>query len=93
MEGEIFTMIYQYKKNFDLKIFGENFVRNNKNKAKIFLKNKKNPVTEIIQKEKIKGNKSKEIKVKVVLKKIIMIKALCLVTVNHLKNFRFMMIF
>ena len=44
-------------------------MRNNKNKAKVILKNKKIQLIEIIPKEKIKGNKSKQIKVKVILKK------------------------
>ena len=69
MEEEKYSMIYQYKKNCNLKIFGKYFVKNNKNKAKVILKNKKIQLTEIIPKEKMKGNKSKQIKVKVILKK------------------------
>jgi len=87
MEVEKYSMVYQYKKNMNLKIFGKIFVQNNRNKAKVILKNKNIKLAEIIPKEKIKGNKSEEIKVKVILKKIIMIKALCSMTVNQLKNF------
>ena len=93
MEEEKYSMTYQNKKNCNLKIFGKNFVRNNKNKAKIILKNKKIQLTEIIPKEKMKGNKSKQIKVKVILKKITMIKALCLMTVNHFNIFLLLMIY
>ena len=62
MEFDIYTMIYKFEKNkinnnglnedeFDkqnIKILGHEFVRNNKNKAKLIINNKKYHLTEFI---------------------------------------------
>ena len=42
MEGETFIMIYRMDKNKDnIKILGEKFVKNNVNKSKLIINNKK----------------------------------------------------
>ena len=89
MEVEKYSMVYQYKKNMNLKIFGKIFVQNNRNKAKVILKNKNIKLAEIIPKEKIKGNKSKEIKVKVILKKNHYDKSFMFNDCKSLKKFSF----
>ena len=41
MEEETCKMKYKIKKGIPLRIFGENFVKNNINKAKLIINNKK----------------------------------------------------
>ena len=50
MEGEIYKMIYKINKKDDhLIILGKDFVKNNKNKGKLIIKNKKHVLKETIQ--------------------------------------------
>ena len=62
------------KKNNNLKILGNIFVKNNKNKGKLIYKNKRYPLKNFISIEKIKVT---ELKIKMLPKKIVQIKALC----------------
>ena len=67
MEFNIQTMLYKKEKNSeDLRILGEYFCRNNKNKGKIIINNKKYYLKEFIE---IKNMKEKRIKIKMVINK------------------------
>ena len=61
-EKERFLMIYKYYKNEEIKILGKDFVKNNKNKGKLIINNKKSKLKEFIHIDKnIKSNKNKKI--------------------------------
>ena len=47
MELEIYKMLYN-RVNNNLRILGNNFVKNNKNKGKLIVNNKKQKITEFI---------------------------------------------
>ena len=67
MEFNIQTMLYKKEKNSgDLRILGEYFCRNNKNKGKIIINNKKYYLKEFIE---IKNMKEKRIKIKMLINK------------------------
>ena len=67
MEFNIQTMLYEKEENSeDLRILGEYFCRNNKNKGKIIINNKKYYLKEFIE---IKNMKEKRIKIKMVINK------------------------
>ena len=60
MEDEEYIMIYKIMKNKkNIRILGENFVRNNKNKGKIIHKNKIYPLLELFQLKDFTNNKLK----------------------------------
>ena len=62
MEFNIQTMLYEKEENSGyLRILGEYFCRNNKNKGKIIINNKKYYLKEFIE---IKNMKEKRIKIK-----------------------------
>ena len=67
MEFNIQTMLYEKEENSGyLRILGEYFCRNNKNKGKIIINNKKYYLKEFIE---IKNMKEKRIKIKMVINK------------------------
>ena len=67
MEFNIQTMFYEKRKNSeDLRILGKYFCRNNKNKGKIIINNKKYYLKEFIE---IKNMKEKRIKIKMLINK------------------------
>ena len=60
MEVEIYKMRYKISKNIDnLRILGENFVKNNKNKGNIILNNKKVRIKSMLPINNLKQNKIK----------------------------------
>ena len=67
MELDCHTMIYNIpKKDEVLRIFGEYFCRNNKNKGKLIINNKKSEIKEFIN---IKNINKEQIKIKMLLNK------------------------
>ena len=66
MENEIYKLIYDINKQNNIRILGENFVRNNKNKGKIINKNKKYPLSDLIEQKDITNN---TLKIKMILSK------------------------
>ena len=67
MENEKYTMIYEIKQNYDfIRILGEEFVRNNKNKGKLFYKNKKYPLKSLF---KFGDNIKDNLKIQILLNK------------------------
>ena len=67
MEFNIQTMLYEKKENSDyIRILGEYFCRNNKNKGKLIINNKKYYLKEFIE---IKNMKEKRIKIKMLINK------------------------
>ena len=65
MENEIYSLIYDIKtKNSSLRIIGEQFVRNNKNKGKIIFNNKKFPLRDLIE---LKNKINIKMKIKMIL--------------------------
>ena len=57
MDEYIFKMIYQIdNKDDNLRILGKDFVKNNKNKCKLIVENRKLKLTESIPKKEIKNN-------------------------------------
>ena len=66
MDVEIFKLIYKKKENEEkTRIFGENFIANNKNKCVVIYKNKKIVLKEYMPKEEYK--KEDKIKIKILL--------------------------
>ena len=60
MEVEIYEMIYKIKKTEDnLRILGENFVKNNENKGNIIINNKKERIKGVIPMNYLKQSKIK----------------------------------
>jgi len=58
MEVEVYKMIYKKEKvKYNLRIVGEVFKKNNKNKAKIIINNKKYPLSDVLSVENVKQNK------------------------------------
>ena len=58
MEIEVYKMIYKMEKDkYNLRILGEVFKNNNKNKAKIIINNKKYPLNDVLSIENIRQNK------------------------------------
>ena len=58
MEVEVFKMIYKMEKDkYNLRILGEVFKNNNKNKAKIIINNKKYPLNDVLSIENIRSKK------------------------------------
>ena len=69
MEFEKYTMIYKIEQNeTNLRIIGGKFVKNNKNKGKFVIKNKKYPIFEGLR---LFSKNNKKLKVKMILKKSI----------------------
>ena len=66
MELEIYKMLYNRENNNNLRILGNNFVKNNKNKGKLIVNNKKQKITEFINIILINDNR---IKIKLLLSK------------------------
>ena len=66
MELEIYKMLYNRANNNNLRILGNNFVKNNKNKGKLIVNNKKQKITEFINIILINDNR---IKIKLLLSK------------------------
>ena len=67
MENEIYSIIYDIKEeNNTIRIMGEQFMRNNKNKGKIIFNNKKYPLRELFELENKINNK---MKIKMILSK------------------------
>lgn len=67
MEGETFIMIYRMDENKDnIRILGEKFVKNNVNKSKLIINNKKLKLKEFF---KIKDIKEDKLKIKLYLDK------------------------
>ena len=67
METEIYKMVYKINKNMtNLTILGEEFAKNNKNKGKLVIKNKKFRLKNII---KIEDNKKTIFKIKMILRR------------------------
>ena len=86
MEFEIFTMKYIKKDNKSkIRIFGKNFIANNKNKCKMIYKNKIYPLKEYIQIEEYK--REEEIKIKL-LSKINYNKSCMFKDCKYLLNFK-----
>ena len=60
MEVEIYKMIYDIENNIDdIRILGNTFIKNNKNKGKLIINNKKQSIKEFISINFIKANKFK----------------------------------
>ena len=60
MEVERKKMVYEIRKNINyIRIFGEEFIKNNKNKGKIIYNNKKYPFKDLFQVKKRMNNKLK----------------------------------
>ena len=64
MEVERYKMIYTKNlsilfENDNIRILGNDFVKNNKNKGKLIINNKKNKLKEFINRNEIKGDKIK----------------------------------
>ena len=81
MEIEIYQMTYKNENSLnDIRILGEEFVRNNGNKGILIINNKKMkfPKKGVISLKNIAKNK-----IKMILKKTFLIKALCSKIVNH----------
>ena len=58
MEVEVFKMIYKKEKaKYNLRIVGEAFKNNNRNKAKIIINNKKYSLDDVLSVEKVRQNK------------------------------------
>ena len=83
MEYDCHTIFYiniNNKNKEKLGILGEYFCRNNKNKGKLIINNKKFELKEFINIDNIyKG----QIKIKMLLNKIYIIKVICLKIANH----------
>ena len=77
MEAERYKMIYKINKNLynniklnnKIRIFGHNFVKNNKNKAKLIINNKKYKLEEYINNDNIKEYKCDKLKIAILLNK------------------------
>ena len=69
MEEETCKMKYKIKKGIPLRIFGENFVKNNINKAKLIINNKKSNLIEFININNINIFNDDEIKIGIILNK------------------------
>jgi len=68
MEVEIFEMIYKISKSVNnLRILGETFVKNNKNKGYIIINNKKEKIKSFITINNLKNLKQNKIKIKMIL--------------------------
>ena len=60
MTDEKYTMIYKINKNYScIRILGEEFVKNNKNKGKLIYKNKKYSLTSLFKLKNIINDKLK----------------------------------
>ena len=69
MEFNIQTMLYEKKENSDyIRILGEYFCRNNKNKGKLIINNKKYYLKEFIE---IKNMKEERIKIKMIINNLL----------------------
>ena len=67
---EISKLIYKKEKNiFNIRILGETFVKNNRNKGKLIINNKKSRLKDIIPISIIKENIENIIKIKMILNK------------------------